>query len=353
MWYWCIATSIVIIAFFWTSKFRVQGIFTPFSLVGCAIIFSSLLFAIHPVQPLTLFHVVLVFLLSLTYVAIITSSDKNRLLFSVIFLGFCSLYAQWGIAQFVIQHDLGLVKIGESTLNHNTSGVASFYIGSQKYIRSYGPFSHANSFAGVLLLGIIILYKIRDNLQSNIFTQSILFVLSLGVLTSFSRTALIGLGSLLALYVFKKKLALVAPILIACALVSGLLFHRSTDTKDMATHDRLMGLSWYLDIMDSKLLIRGVGLGNYTHVLAAYVGKNNITHDPWDIAPIHSVPLLLLAELGIIVFGALCIITMQVTYLKKYLLYIALVPGIVFDHYFATQLAPVIFLIISTQLVVY
>ena len=353
MWYWWAASSIAIIVYFWTYHFRAQKIFAKFFIVSCAILFSSFLFAIYPVQPLALFQVALVFLLSLAIILSIKKSNKNRLVYGIFFIGFCALYAQWGIAQFVIQHDLGLVKIGESVINQNTPGVASFYIASEKHIRAYGPFGHANSFAGVLLLGIIVLYRLRENLQSKLFTQSIFFLLSLGIATSFSRTALLGLGFIGALYAFKRKAAILAPVVITCVLFSGLLFHRSTDIRDMAAHDRLMGLSWYADMIDNKTIVRGIGLGNYTTVLANYLLNNNIKHNPWDIAPIHSVPLLLLAELGIIICVALCILVIRPGFTKKYWIYIALMPTLVFDHYAATQLAPAIFLIISTKLVVY
>ncbi len=352
MWSWCLLISLAIIVFFATYPFRVQKIFLRLLVPISLILFSSFFLAIYPVNSLALYFLALILFLSLAYTIVTTNNSKNSLIFSVMLVGFCAIYAQWGIAQFVIQHDLGMSKLGESVLNQNTAGVASFYVNSEKIIRAYGPFAHANSFAGVLLVGMLVLYKRFNELKNRLFTQSILFLLSLGIITSFSRTALFGLVAISIFYMFKKKQTLLIPIVITAIIFASLVFQRSVDTHGVAVYDRLQGFSWYTNVVDAKVLLRGTGVGNYTNALKQYVDASHITYNPWDIAPVHCVPLLLLSELGIIVCTIVIFFLAKYMYTHKLWMYLVLLPTLAFDHYFVTQLAPVLFLIISTRLVV-
>lgn len=352
MWSWCLLISLAIIAFFVTYPFRVQKIFIHRIVPIGVIISLSFVLAIYPPNSLALYFLTLLVFLPLAFKIVTQNNSRNAQIFTVMFLGFCALYAQWGIAQFAIQHDLGMSKIGESVLNQNTPGVASFYMQSEKFIRAYGPFAHANSFGGVLLLGILILYTQLNKLRSKLFIQSIFFLLSLGIITSFSRTAASGLVALMVLFLLKKKISLLLPVVIVSLVFTSLLFYRSIDNRGVAVHDRLQGLAWYTDIINFNVTMRGVGIGNYTSTLKNHVLENTIPHDVWDIAPIHSVPLFLLAELGIIVFIPIACFLSKFLYTHKLWIFLVLLPTLIFDHYFATQLAPSLFLIISAYLVV-
>ncbi|MDA1169422.1 MAG: O-antigen ligase family protein [bacterium] len=352
MWSWCLLISIAIIAFFATNPFRVQRISLRIVALVSTIIISSFILAIYPANTLAFYFLTLLLFLALAFKIITQNNIKKKLIITVMLLGFCAIYAQWGIAQFVIQHDLGMSKLGESILNQNTPGVASFYIQSEKYIRAYGPFAHANSFGGVLLVGIVVLYTKLSKLRSRLFVQSIFFILSLGIIASFSRTALIGLAGIVLFFVFKKKISLLLPVVILSLVFTSLLFYRSVDSRGVAVHDRLQGFEWYTGIMSFNVTMHGVGIGNYTSALKTYVIDNRISYDTWDIAPIHSVPLLLLAELGIILFIPLVYFLATYLHAHKLWIFIVLVPALILDHYFVTQLAPSLFFIISAYLVV-
>lgn len=352
MWSWCLLISIAIIVFFSTYPFRVQKILS-YSIATCGtLIISSFLLATYPVNALGIYVVALVLCVALALHIIVQNNQKYIARFTVLVLACITLYAQWGIAQFIVQHDIGMHKLGESVLHQNTPGVASFYIGSDKFIRAYGPFSHANSFGGVLLIGVILLYKLTDRLHNRLFTNSVFFLLSLGIVVSFSRTALIGLVILSALYVHKKRDILLLPTLCVLLLFGSLIAYRSFDSQGVAAHDRLVGFSWFWQSTSAEQLVRGTGIGNYTSSLTAYLQRKAIDHNSWDRAPIHSVPLLLIAELGLLICLPIFILLTKYVYQNKLWLLAVLLPALILDHYFATQMSPAIFLITSAQLVV-
>lgn len=352
MWSWLILITAILIVFFLAYPFRVRNIFSQFLWPLGTVGISSFFVAIYPAHAFAIYLAVLALLLFLALQYIVSTDRANKLIFSVVLISAIALYAQWGIAQFIVQHDLGMKRIGESVLTVNTPGVASFYVGSEKFIRAYGPFGHANSFAGVLLLGIILLYNYRDKLQSPLFFHSIFFILSLSIIVSFSRTALLGLLLVGFLFIYNGKRLLLVAVAISALFFAPLVFNRSIDTHGVAANDRLAGLEWLIDMTTVQSSIRGLGLGNYTTALGKYLQDNSIAHDPWDIAPIHSVPLLLLAELGLVMSIPLFFFLIRYMVTRKAWILIALLPALLFDHYFATQFAPLIFLITTAHIVV-
>lgn len=349
MWSWLITITSILVLFFSTYHFRVQrfssGILLPLS----TLVASSFLFAPYPSQALGIYLASICILVSFAFIQI---SARSKKVFAAFLICALTLYAQWGIAQFIVQHDLGMQRIGESVLNTTIPGVASFYVGSEKFIRAYGPFGHSNSFAGALLLGIIILYRYKSKLMSPLFVYSTMFVLTLGIIVSFSRTALMGLLIIAILSGLKRNWVTLSPIIIGFFLFIPLLLSRSLDTHGAAAHERLLGLEWFTNIVTIESLVRGFGIGNYTHVLTEYLQNNFITHNPWDIAPIHSAPLLLIAELGILISIPLFVFILRFIMRNRLWFLIALLPSLMLDHYFATQLSPLVLLITTTHLVV-
>ncbi len=349
MWSWLIVITSILIIFFATYPFRVQKFFPIILALVSTITASSFLLGIYPPQGLGIYIVVLAVLISIGLHPI---SSRNKNIFAALLLCCMALYAQWGIAQFIVQHDLGLRRIGESVLTTSIPGIASFYLDSEKFIRAYGPFGHSNSFAGVLLLGILLVYRYEGKLKSPLFLSSITFVISLGIIVSFSRTALAGLALIAILSLYKRRWSLITPVAINALLFIPLFLTRSLDTHGAAVHERLVGLRWLAHMTTIPTLVRGFGIGNYTTALTEYVQNNSIAHNSWDIAPIHSAPLLLIAELGLIVCIPLFLVLIRFVFIKKAWILAALLPALIFDHYFVTQISPLIFLITTARLVV-
>jgi hypothetical protein len=351
-WSWLIGISCIIIAFFATHPFRVQKIFHKILILTAVLGASTFFIAIYPPNAFGLYLVVLAILISVALQHTLSRNPQHKIVFAALILCCLGIYAQWGIAQFIVQHDLGMRRIGESVLTPNLPGIASFYLGSEKFIRAYGPFGHSNSFAGVLLLGIILVYKYGSKFKSSLFLSSILFIISLGIIVSFSRAAILGLVIIGVLSLYKRKGILFIPVAISMVFFIPLLLIRSLDTHGAAAHERLLGLEWLVSMMNVQALIRGFGIGNYTNALTHYIQTNSISHNPWDIAPIHSVPLLLISELGLIISIPLFLLLFRYVIAHKLWILIALLPALLFDHYFATQLSPFIFLITTARLVV-
>lgn len=337
--------------FFALYQFRVQKNLIGFFLAALGISASVFIMGTYPARPAAL----LIYSLGiLFYLAVFTLRQDPRIkkTLPIVLIGFIALYAQWGIAQFIAQRDLGMFRIGESVLNGHTAGVASFWIGSTKLIRSYGPFAHANVFGGVLLIGTILLYMQRKSLIRTPLLEPLLFLLGLGIVVSFSRTAIIGLGILLIILLQERGRRVLLPCVLALLLLAPLVGLRSSDPHSVAGEDRLTGVIWFTDLVDMQTAVRGFGVGNYPAALSDYLTLQNIPHDPWDIAPIHSVPLLLFLELGILLFIPLGILIVYFLKNRDAWPLLVLIPALFFDHYFATQLAPLAFLVTAAGIVV-
>lgn len=347
-WSWLAIIFIALIVFFSLNYKRVQQKYIYFFLGSIGIITISSLIGLHRISHTALTYY---FLASAFITAVLIGPvRKNVLYIALACIACASLYAQWGAAQFILQHDLGLTKIGESLLNINTPGVASFYIHDQKFIRSYGPFAHANILGGVLTLAVLLFTSVT--VRSRLFTYSILASLYIGLLTTFSRTAILS-AILIGIYIalIEKKRILIVSICILIAIFSPLLVGRSADSHDVAAHDRLEGLGWAKDMATPTILIRGLGLGNYENALNAYLESNSIPHFAWDIAPVHSAPIFLVMEFGIVLAAIIFLAIIYFIYKHTIWILLTMLPALLFDHYFATQIGALAWLASCTIIV--
>ncbi len=350
---WLLLFLSAFLAFFFLHPFRVHirtaGVGAILALAG--IVSISLLIGTYAPRPLAAV-LYLTSILFLLFSLSIRENNRLRSVLPIILIGCIGLYAQWGIAQFIVQQDLGMVRIGESHLAPGTAGIATFSVGQIKYLRSYGPFAHANAFGGVLLLGTILLFMQRKRLAAQPFFHLLILLFTIGILTSFSRTAIVGLGGLLVLLAWEKRWAIIIPIGIVFILFAPALFARSFDPHSVAVQDRATGASWFREIMTAQSAIQGFGIGNYSSALLEYLERSNIPHDPWDIAPVHSVPALLFAELGIVLLLPIAAYGISLLRAPRARILFLLVPALFLDHYFATQLGPLAYLIITASIVV-
>ncbi|MEO6078030.1 MAG: hypothetical protein ABIP54_04545, partial [Candidatus Andersenbacteria bacterium] len=136
----------------------------------------------------------------------------------------------------------------------------------------------------------------------------------------------------------KKQKVFLLSLLMLAILFSPLLIIRSTDSRDVSVHDRVEGLTWARNLTTQKSFIRGLGLGNYEQALDSYLTKNSIPHYAWDIAPVHSVHVFIIMEFGIVISILVTVTILYFIIKNKAWLILILMPTILFDHYFATQL---------------
>lgn len=264
-----------------------------------------------------------------------------------------SIHGVWGISQFIFQKDFGLNYLGESHLSVEQNGVAKFLFQGQKIIRAYGLYAHPNIFSAAMLVGIILLLNSVWNENKKIFYFSFLIFL-VALLTTFSRAAIIGLFIFLAINFFKKKnIKIIFLLTLICVtLFAPLYFYRTTDSEDRGVSERKSGAVWAMQIIKQNSW-RGVGVGNYSEALKSYLEKNKIEYNKWEVQPVHSVPLLFFAEwgiVGLIVVSGGLVIALKQKKSELITLLIVLSPVILFDHYLATQTAPLVWVLLLAHL---
>lgn len=271
--------------------------------------------------------------------------------------------ALWGIAQFSLQHDLGLRVIGESRLAPYLSGVAKFTMDGTKLIRAYGPYPHPNSFAAALVCGIGMLllniFKSKQKISFEIVATS--FFIFVALLLSLSRSGYLATFFITVVTLFRtsqKKLQLARKnartllvVFFILTVFLPLFIARESDPEDRAAADRQEGLRWASDLIQKQVVWQGTGPGNYRLALADYLRERKQMVAGWQIAPVHSALVLLVAELGKILFLILALVAVftfrkNATAQKLALPLLALSPLWLFDHYLVTQSAPLVWVIL-------
>lgn len=349
--FFLVACILTLITFFFSYHYRVQSVLRISFFIALLGLASAFLLGLFPPQAVAILYWVIALCLGIAMWIIRTHNHISRNILIAILVGCIGIYAQWGIAQFVVQHDLGLHAIGESRLAAGDAGVASFSHGYEKYIRSYGPFAHSNSLAGSIVLGTILLYTLRPH--SKLYISSILLIFSLSAATSFSRAGLAGFVLVLLAFIFQRRQYWIVVItLIPLLLFTPLLLVRSFDPHGVALEDRVSGIIWMQDMATPKSLLRGYGIGNYERALTSYLIMEHIPHNTWDVAPVHSAPLLLFSELGATLSGIFAFLLYMFFRQWYSPTLLALMPPLILDHYFTTQLGASLLFITCIVLVV-
>lgn len=280
---------------------------------------------------------------------------------TTVLIGVVMMHALWGMAQFIIQDDLGLQYIGESALDTTTPGVAKFQFDSYtKLIRAYGPYPHPNSLSGVMSIALAVLFISYQQHRTRIPTVFAAGVLTLGMLMTFSRAALLSvilaIGGIVLIYWPPKKKEkkwrpLFLPIIIIVVVFLPLLLKRAHDPQDQAFPERSAGIRWSTSIIREHVWT-GVGPGNYRVALADYLTQQSIIHEPWQLDRVHVVPLLALTEWGVVVtlgVSGILVYTFKKLNRESRVIVVSLMPLLLLDHYFLSQTAP---LVMALQMVI-
>ncbi len=273
------------------------------------------------------------------------------------------LHSQWAIMQFIVQQDLGVQLLGESDISSATPGVAKFFLNGEKIVRAYGPYAHSNSLSAALLVGLICLSflwwdkSIVHTRMARMFFMAAGEVLMFGILLTFSRAAYVGLALWFVINgVLYMKNKFVRRILMRLFFVSLLVFilftpmlhARFFDPEGVALSERVFGVETSYAIIAQQPIWRGVGLGMYVPALDDYLMNTNVVVPRWQLRPVHSVPILALAELGWLPFIILLCLLLGTIYKSGalILLLIPLLPLLLLDHYFYSQTAPALLLLV-------
>lgn len=280
---------------------------------------------------------------------------KGKQLLAWSFILIVCIFVQWGMGQFIGQQDLGLRLIGESILSSSIDGVAKFGNG---IVRGYGPFEHANIFGGICLLALIMEDHLRIRGGNILINNVIIFTLGIGIFVSFSRSAMLGwfLLAISAVILNKRNrqaLAMIGILLIFIIVLWPLLSQRFNDGRDVAASERVRGYIWSMELMKIHNPWYGLGLYNYKMELKNYLDSESITYHPWEVDYVHSVPLLVTSQIGII-SGSVFMIVALIWLVKNVpgrsvVMLSSLLPVFLLDHFYLT--APVALLYLALTVI--
>ncbi len=248
------------------------------------------------------------------------------------------------IFQFFVQRSLGGLFwwLGERTFSVSTPGIALTDIWGREFLRSYGTFSHPNSMAGFLLLGLILLAPWRGALA-----KIALGFGTAGIILSFSQAAWFSALPLSLAWLMRKwrpgflpRISLPAAIL-AIALSITLAFVGISGIKGSGDLEGRMGLFRAAGDMISHSPLFGVGLNNFIPRLPEFSQAPSVS---WWLQPVHNIFLLILSETGIV--GSVLVLYLAGKFLSpvlvkpKNLKYAGLLAAILItglaDHYWLT-----------------
>lgn len=271
------------------------------------------------VSPRGLYYAARLWMLLVLYVVIGTTPRGSRtLVWGIVLAG--ALQAMVGAAQFMKQGSLGLTALGEIVLDPQQSGISVITVDGTRFLRAYGLTPHSNILGGVSALATWLgIGLILDSRGPSLTVALGLTALSFtGMLLSFSRSAWAGLGvaGLIAAVILTcmarhrreipwRKLGLTLSALLICSLAFALtqwrllqprlgLTTEGVEIRSLEERAVLEAAAWAL-IRENPWL--GVGYGNF--VRAAQALEPEIQPAYPLRQPVHRVPLLVAAELGL------------------------------------------------------
>ena len=304
--------------------------------------------------------------LFLVYLMIVNRVVRQDQVVVCLLAGLC-FQALVAFYQYILQGSIGLSFLGEPIANSATLGMAKIDVGSQKILRSFGTFPHANVLGGLLFMGVM--YGIALVKKFRWFVAAVVWLLVMGILFSFSRGAFFALIAAFLLYISLQNnklvikyfmLALSVMVFFVVALkLESVIFSRLLFDDVGATQERALYLKIGKDMIFDQPL--GVGLGAFTLMMQDYT---SVKLPPWLFQPVHNIFVLMFNETGIlggVLFIALFVYAfyMLLLLMRKQksednrfaiALLLSMLVGIavigMFDHYFVTVYAAQIMLFI-------
>lgn len=231
------------------------------------------------------------------------ASKGTRLLLATAVLAVASAEAVLGILQFATGHTFGLTWLGEPQANDQTLGVAKLAVGNAKLLRPMGTFPHANVFGGFMVAGLLA-YALANKLlsRSSRAVSMCGALVSLGLLVSFSRAAwLSAILALLSAFILGGRARWRSTALAVACLAAAAVFFIPLLSGRFAIAEQTEQLSLRVSLTNEALRVSaehpltGVGLRNFVPTL---IDAHPDWH-PFELQPVHNVPLLIAAELGI------------------------------------------------------
>jgi hypothetical protein len=226
-------------------------------------------------------HLLLSFSLPVLYYLLCKNSTSDGLTRNMLFVWMgVNIFA--ALFQITTGHSFGLSYLGETNLNNTMTGLARFDQFNLFTLRGYGLTPHPNILGCLGLIGLISLARTK---------KEQMFML-LPIFLSGSRAAVLGAIIYYVLQLpFKKWLATASGMLVV--IIAIILNQRSSDIYRI--QDAARFIDWYSQLPWFHKIF-GVGLGQYSFSLE----QHSPSLEKWQFQPVHSLPLLLLGELGFV-----------------------------------------------------
>jgi len=306
-----------------------------------------------------------------------------------------------GLFQFIQQRSIGLGFLGESALGQ-FPGISKVLAGGGALIRAYGTFSHPNILGAFLVIGLVCSYyfwirrpsapkmfnPVRDREDSS-HTSSLrdkqrfsvsngvnslgtavsdavvglpIFIISLGLLFSFSRSAwvaaaiasfvVIVYGLLKKGDYYRQSIRLMILVIAICIILFASFSEFILPRAELSLSDPSVQYRFsYNDIGEylTKAHLFGVGIGNQV----VYSVQNGVYEkfgmdQVWQWQPIHNIYLLISSEIGILGLAAFLLfiffivfsfknpLRLQADLFSIYVIICVILFLGLFDHYFWT-----------------
>ncbi len=236
--------------------------------------------------------------------------------------------------------------LGERRFTLTTIGVAQMSVFGEGLIRAYGTFSHPNSMAGFLLVGLLLWQRLKK--EKSVWYWTVVWLAVMGIIISGSRTvwvlmALVPIISNMGLHKksWKRQLGYGLVGVGIFVLVLGIvgMNYRTSDFVGGWDNDSLakrVSLNMVAFKMWRDNFMLGVGAGNFVAKLPEYQSDSQF----YWLQPVHNIFLLAGTEwgmLGIIIVIKFLISNFQFLMKKKnyLILGVIVVTGMV-DHYWLT-----------------
>lgn len=242
-----------------------------------------------------------------------------------------------GLAQIVIHGTTGFFYLfGERTFTLTTPNIASRTIFGIEILRAYSTFSHPNSLAGFLLIGLALLlyWHKSQGVKKSVF-YFLLGTTLLGIVISFSYSVWLYVLILFLLATFTKpniRHLVLVPIVSFLLVVFAKAFNlKEFSFLSQSVVERLLQYA-QVEVVSVKNLLLGVGLNN------SILEQAKNTFKTFTFQPIHNGFLLLLVETGFVGLGLLIVAFSKIaTRIKEnqyaFLLLVTIELLFLFDHY--------------------
>lgn len=248
-----------------------------------------------------------------------------------------------GLYQYITQHQLfGYLFLGEPQLS--TPGITHTIINGKEIVTPYGTTAHPNVLAGVLALGsVLLLYspkkcKTAQRLPGWYMTGVAVISGIVILLTQSISAALSVVTGIICLYflpskISKQSISAQKLLILLCgiALVVGVGLHKAAQ---WTTEESIVRRAWLQNAAGILALhqpIWGVGVNHFTAELENYAYSPEIVR---FVQPVHMVPLLFIAETGLI--GSLLVLIGAQLFSRRHSFHpviLAIIPLAVLDHY--------------------